>query len=124
MRTRPSFLLVIVIFTAVAICGGFIFGCSQKATEAEPQTAVAPALSYIGQWGVKGDGPGHLQEPASIATDVLGNAYIADAGSQFIHKFDPQGTPLLSFQEDPLKHPQWITIYPDGDVYLTDPVRS
>jgi DNA-binding beta-propeller fold protein YncE len=60
----------------------------------------------------------------SIAADVLGNVYIADAGSQFIHKFDPHGTPLLSFQEDPLKHPQWIAVDPDGDVYVTDPVRG
>jgi sugar lactone lactonase YvrE len=124
MRMRGSFLLIIVMVVAAIICGGFIFGCSQKATEAEPQTAVAPAVTFISQWGVKGDGPGHLQEPASIATDVLGNAYIADAGSQFIHKFDPQGTPLLSFQEDPLKHPQWIAVDPDGDVYVTDPVRG
>ncbi|MGH9745941.1 MAG: NHL repeat-containing protein [Candidatus Acidiferrales bacterium] len=124
MRPLASLLFKVCIAVSIVTCGELISGCSQTATQAEPQTAVAPTVTFIGQWGVKGDGPGRLQEPASIATDVLGNVYIADAGSQFIHKFDPQGTPLLSFQEDPLKHPQWITVDPDGDVYVSDPVRG
>ena len=59
-----------------------------------------------------------------MATDLLSNVYIADAGSQFIHKFDWQGTPLLSFTEDALKHPQWIAVDSDGDIYVSDPVRG
>ena len=73
---------------------------------------------------MRGGGPGQLSEPVSIATDPLGNVYIADAGSQFIHKFDWQGTPLLSFTEDALKHPQWIAVDSDGDIYVSDPVRG
>jgi len=60
----------------------------------------------------------------SIATDSLGNIYIADAGSQFVHKFDWQGAPLLSLTEDSLKHPQWIAVDGDGDIYVSDPVRG
>jgi glucose/arabinose dehydrogenase len=107
----------LVIFAAV-------IGCSQPATEAQPAPPAPLAVEFIGQWGVKGAGPGQLDEPVSIATDMLGNVYIADAGSRFIHKFDWQGTPLLSFQEDALKHPQWIAVDTDGDIYISDAVRG
>lgn len=113
---------------AVATCllaaAAFIPGCSQAPIEAQSPKPAPPNVEYIAQWGSKGDGPGHLREPVSIATDDLGNAYIADAGTQFIHKFDPQGTPLLSFQEDSLKHPQWIAVDSDGVVYVTDSFRG
>jgi DNA-binding beta-propeller fold protein YncE len=120
MPSRASLVLV----AALVIGLTADLGCSQAPIAAESQKQVTPALEFIGQWGAKGDGPGHLREPVSIATDELGNAYIADAGTQFIHKFDPQGTPLLSFQEDPLKHPQWIAVDSDGAVYVSDPVRG
>jgi DNA-binding beta-propeller fold protein YncE len=110
--------------TCLLISLTFIPGCSQAPIEAQSPKPSSPSVEYIAQWGAKGDGPGHLREPVSIATDSLGNAYIADAGSQFVHKFDPQGTPLLSFQEDSLKHPQWIEVDSDGVVYVTDPVRG
>ncbi|MGH9712118.1 MAG: NHL repeat-containing protein [Candidatus Acidiferrales bacterium] len=85
---------------------------------------MGPPLEYVGAWGAKGDGPGHLQDPASIATDRLGNVYIADPGSRFVHKFGPTGKPLISFQEDPLKHPQSIAVDLGGTIYVTDPVRK
>ena len=62
-----------------------------------------PLLTYVGIWGTKGTDPGKLDEPTCIATDALGNAYLADAGSRFVDKFDWKGTPLLSFQDEGLK---------------------
>jgi DNA-binding beta-propeller fold protein YncE len=120
MRLRAVFALVTCLLIGVTL----IPGCSQAPIEAQSPKPAPPSVEYIAQWGSKGDGPGHLREPVSIATDDLGNAYIADAGTQFIHKFDPQGTPLLSFQEDALKHPQWIAVDSDGVVYVTDPFRG
>ena len=110
-------LLAIIAITSLA-------GCSQTSTEAKSPTPAPPVLEFVAQFGVRGGGPGQLSEPVSIATDPLSNVYIADAGSQFIHKFDWQGTPLLSFQEDALKHPQWIAVDSDGDIYVSDPVRA
>ncbi|MGB9244407.1 MAG: NHL repeat-containing protein [Candidatus Acidiferrales bacterium] len=110
------------LLTIIAIT--YLAGCSQTSTEAKSPTPVPPVLEFVAQFGVRGGGPGQLSEPVSIATDPLGNVYIADAGSQFIHKFDWQGTPLLSFQEDALKHPQWIAVDSDGDIYVSDPVRG
>jgi hypothetical protein len=99
-------------------------GCSLFETKAESEKPVGPPLEYLGTWGAKGGGPGHLQEPTSIATDKIGNVYIVDAGSRFVHKFGPSGKPLLSFQEDPLKHPQSIAVDLGGAIYVTDPVRK
>ena len=110
-------ILLIIAITSLA-------GCSQTATEAKSPPPAPPVLEFVAQFGVRGGGPGQLSEPVSIATDPLSNVYIADAGSQFIHKFDWQGTPLLSFQEDALKHPQWIAVDSDGDIYVSDPVRA
>jgi hypothetical protein len=109
------------------LCGSaLIGGCSQGSSVvmAEKPIVVAPSVEYIGQWGVKGDGPGQLKDPSGIATNSLGDIFIADAGSAFISKFAPEGKPLLSFQEDGLNHPQSIAIDSGGAIYVTDPVRD
>jgi hypothetical protein len=95
-------------------------GCSRSETHVEASHPAPPALSYIGQWGMKGDGPGQLDQPTCIAADSVGKAYIADAGSHFVHKFDTDGTPLLSFQENALKDPQSITVDSGGAIYVTE----
>ena len=73
---------------------------------------------------MKGSEPGHLDQATSIATDALGDIFIADAGSHFIHKFDPQGTPLLSFQDDWIKSPQSIAVDRGGAIYTADATRG
>lgn len=101
-----------------------ISGSLRFHAQAESQPSAGPPLEFVGAWGARGDGPGHLEDPASIATDAIGNIYIADPGSRFVHKFGPQGKPLLSFQEDPMKHPQSVAVDIDGTIYVTDPVRK
>jgi WD40 repeat protein len=73
---------------------------------------------------MKGNDAGQLSNPTSIATDPLGNVFVADAGSHFIHKFDPQGTPMLSFQDDWLRNPQSIAIDRGGAIYAADAARA
>ena len=120
-RMRRAALLLA--FTAsVLACS--LAGCSQPETHAQPQAAAPLSVSYIGAWGMKGDGPGQLDEPTCIATDVLGNIFLADAGSHFIHKFNWEGRPLLSFEEPVLKHPQRITVDSGGAIYVTDSGRG
>ena len=98
-------------------------GCSHATTEAQ-STALVPTVSYIGQWGAKGTGPGQLSDPVCIATDSVGDTYIVDADSHFVEKFDPGGTPLLAFEEDGLKHPQAIAVDSGGAIYVTDSGRA
>lgn len=90
----------------------------------EAQTPALPPLTYIGQWGAKGSGPGQLDDPTCIAADALGNIYLADDGSHFIHKFGPTGEPHLSFQDPALKAPQSIAVDAGGAIYVTDASRG
>lgn len=100
-------------------------GCSKMNTEAQTaRAATMPPLQYVDSWGMKGAEPGHLDQPTSIAVDALGNIFISDAGSHFIHKFDPQGTPLLSFQDDWIKLPTAIAVDRGGGIYTADPARG
>jgi len=99
-------------------------GCTLIATQAQPEKPPAVPIEFVEAWGVKGDQAGELDAPVSISTDSIGNVYLADAGSRFVHKFSPRGKPLLSFQEDALKHPEWVTLDRGGAIYVGDPVRS
>lgn len=98
-------------------------GCSRIDSPVRASSA-APSVEFVDAWGAKGGAPGQLDDPVGIATDTQGNVYVTDAGSEYIHKFDPKGTPLLSFQEDPLKHPQSIAVDWEGAIYVTDPARA
>lgn len=119
MRRLGSFAPIVM----ACICMIAIAGCSGGIAETQAKSQL-PAVQYVGAWGVKGDQPGQLKDPRGIATDSFGDVYVADAGNQFIEKFDPQGKPLLSFQEDALKQPQFIAVDSGGGIYVTDPVRS
>ncbi|HEX2711181.1 MAG TPA: hypothetical protein VHM88_03020, partial [Candidatus Acidoferrales bacterium] len=89
-----------------------------------PPKPPPPPLEYLGEWGVQGDGPGQLSKPASLAVDAVGDVYIADQGSRFVHKFDPLGHPLLSFQHPWLEFPDDIAVDGGGAIYVADTRRS
>jgi hypothetical protein len=118
---RTSFAALVVLACSVALAG-----CSNATSEPLPESVSSPtpSLQFIGQWGVKGDGPGQLSEPSGIVADALGDVFLADLGSAFVTKFAFEGKPLLSFQEDGMNHPQAITVDRGGAIYVTDPVRG
>lgn len=109
---------------AIFLCvvTGLLAGCSQNNTHA--QSEAPPPIAYVGSWGVRGDGPGQLDQPTCIATDAIGNVYLADAGSHFVNKFDSRGTGLLSYQDEKLKQPQSIAVDAGGAIYVTDASRQ
>ncbi|HTV59008.1 MAG TPA: NHL repeat-containing protein [Verrucomicrobiae bacterium] len=99
-------------------------GCAGSQTSAQTEATPRPPLAFISSWGVKGSDPGQLEDPFNLATDAVGNVFLADGGSGYIDKFDSAGTPLLSFQQSGLKHPQWIAVDSGGAIYVSDPVRA
>jgi hypothetical protein len=47
--------------------------------------------NWIKSWGGPGSGPGEFNTPHSIATDEVGNVYVADRGNGRIQVFDGEG---------------------------------
>lgn len=110
---------------SLALAATLLLGaCSEKPARVEAQAGPVAPLTYIGQWGAKGSGPGQLDDPTCIATDSLGDIYMADDGSHFVDKFGPAGTPRLSFQDPSLESPQSIAVDSGGAIYLTDASRG
>jgi hypothetical protein len=123
-RRRRCLGVLVPAITSVLAFAALLGGCSQSATRAQAQAPPPFSITYLATWGVKGTDPGQLQQPTDIATDSLGNIYLADAGSRFVDKFTWEGRPLLSFGEPGLKYPQAITVDSGGAIYLTDVGRA
>ena len=76
-------IVLLVVTTALAIAGA-LGGCSQANIPVQAQTPPPFSIAYIATWGVKGGDPGQLEQPTDIATDTLGNIYLADAGTALL----------------------------------------
>ncbi len=94
--------------------------CFSQQAQPRSVTPPPPALEYLGEWGTRGDGPGQLSGPTGIAVDTVGNVYISDGASQFVHKFNALGHPLQSFQDPFLKEPSGIALDRGDAIYVSD----
>ncbi|NOZ51163.1 MAG: TIGR03663 family protein [Chloroflexi bacterium] len=81
------------------------------------------AVQIVG--GMKGPGPGQLQQPRAAALAPDGRLYVADTGNHRIVVFNPDGSYAFdwgSFGEaqGQFNEPWGIAIGPDGRVYVSD----
>ena len=97
----------------------FLTSCGNRATPA-PKPQPPPPFEFLGTWGEKGDGPGKLNAPVAFATDTLGNVFFVDPSESFIHKFESNGTPLLSFEDWRVRHAAGIAVDSGGAIYAAD----
>lgn len=118
VRLPPSRTRLVVVFALLLLSSA----CSRSAPQQLPPPK--PPLEFLGEWGIKGEGPGQLSLPTGIATDSLGNVYVVDAATKFVHKFNVKGRPLLSFQDDRLQYPAGIAVDVGGAIYVADSGRS
>jgi len=79
-----------------------------------------PRIDFVGEWGTRGDGPSNLDLAVAITADARGQVYIADAGSGFLHKFTPDGHPLLAFDDPRVSNPVAVAVDSDGEIYAAD----
>ena len=98
------------LFAAFAIACG---GTAAPAQQAPP----APPLAFIAEWGTPGGGAGQLSHPQWMATDRAGNVFIADYGSGFIHKFNFEGHPLMSFDDAVPRDPYRVAVDSGNGIY-------
>jgi hypothetical protein len=107
---------------AVLLAVFFLASCGNRANTApKPQPPPPPPFEFLNAWGDKGDGPGKLNGPVSIATDTLGDVFFPDPASGFVHKFQSKGTPLLSFEDPRLHRAAGIAVDAGGAIYVADP---
>lgn len=106
----------------ISLC--LLAGCAQQAAQEPPPPAPKPPLEFLGEWGTPGNGPGQLSDPSDLAVDSVGNVYISDRGSRFVHKFSATGTPLLSFQYPSLREPACIALDRGDAIYVCDRQRK
>jgi len=96
----------------------FLVSCGNRATPApKPQP---PPFEFLGAWGDKGEGAGKLDAPVAFAADSLGNIFFADPAAGFVHKFESNGTPLLSFEDPRVRHASGIAVDAGGAIYVAD----
>ena len=97
----------------------FLASCGNRATPA-PKPPPPPPFEFLNAWGDKGNGPGQLDSPVSMAVDSLGNIFFADPAAGFVDKFESKGTPLLSFEDPRMRRASGIAVDAGGAIYVAD----
>jgi streptogramin lyase len=92
-------------------------GSAQRATAAPPQSS---SLEFIAQWGMKGQGPGELAEPAGLAVDLNNRVYLMDRRSGLLQKFEPDGVPSLAYADATVRAASALAVDSGGAIYVVN----
>ncbi|MGB9335830.1 MAG: NHL repeat-containing protein [Candidatus Acidiferrales bacterium] len=106
----------VVPLVAACLLAAFAIACAGTPSPAQ-EVPPAPPLAFIAEWGASGGGAGQLSKPEWMATDFAGNVFIADYGSGFIHKFNFEGHPLLSFDAGVPRNPYRVAVDSGNGIY-------
>jgi streptogramin lyase len=105
------------IFCVLAALAVSACGPAQPVTASPPQ---ASPLEFVGEWGMKGEEPGQLAEPAGLAVDLNNRVYLADRRTGVLQKFEPTGVPLFSNGEAAARTATALAVDSGGAIYIAD----
>jgi uncharacterized protein (TIGR03663 family) len=80
----------------------------------------------IGEYGLQGTGPGRFQEPVSVARDIQGRLYVADAWNGRIQRFERgfTGEPIsapVPWRSHDVPDKPYVAVLSEGRVLVTVP---
>lgn len=111
--------------SAILAVACFASACDNRVSPAPaPKPQPPPPFEFLGSWGEKGEGPGKLNGPVSFAADNLGNLLFVDPAGGFVHKFESNGTPLLSFEESSVRRATGISVDSGGAIYVSNAAQG
>lgn len=99
------------------VLAALTIACADTISPAQQRLPARP-LTFIAEWGTAGGGAGQLSKPQWMATDFAGNVFIADYGSGFIHKFNFEGHPLMSFDDAVPRDPYRVAVDSGNGIYV------
>src|SRR5580765_4689978 len=81
--------------------------------------------TFARTWGSNGSAPGQFSFPVGVATDALGNVYVADRANQRIQKFDRLGNFIAQWGTSgsgngQFNNPVAVATDAAGNVYVVD----
>jgi DNA-binding beta-propeller fold protein YncE len=90
---------------------------------AQPVTASSPqsnSLEFVGEWGMKGAGPGELADPVGIAVDLNDRVYLADRRSGLLQKFEFTGVPSFAYADPAVRTASALAVDSGGAIYIAN----
>src|SRR5512132_222393 len=84
-----------------------------------------PTPTFTLAWGNYGSATAQFAFPTGVATDALGDVYVADRSNYRIQKFDRLGVPILTWGthgsgDGQFIDPQGVAVDAAGNVYVAD----
>jgi tripartite motif-containing protein 71 len=102
-----------------------VIGCmvAIASTAAAATGPVTPTVVLA--WGTFGSAPAQFQSPTGVATDGLGNVYVADQSNHRVQKFNRLGSFLLAWGSygsgsGQFNQPSGVAVDLAGNVYVSD----
>jgi hypothetical protein len=88
---------------------------------ATPQQRVQTGLlEFVGEWGMRGENPGELAQPAGLAVDGANRVYIADRRTGLLQKFEENGVPSLASEDLSVRTAAALAVDSGGAIYVAD----
>src|SRR5215208_2800904 len=86
--------------------------------------------TFVLKWGTFGSGNDRFSSPGDVATDAVGDVYVADIGNYTVKKYTPGGQYIQDIGQPATTSPappgqygtntQAVAVTPGGDVYVTE----